>query len=61
MEITQERINESLDNATINGYPLKQWTPETIAQDLIEYDVDFEEVDPVLLVPFIKNWLGKLK
>ena len=50
------KIFESLDQALENGYELLGWEPEEIAIDLHDYDAQFENIDPALLVPVISEW-----
>lgn len=56
-QITQEDINIALNNASENGY-LEELsrTPESIAQDLVEYTAQFEDSEPSSLIPLIKFW-----
>lgn len=59
MTISQDDIDESLNNAIENGYELGLWTAEQIAVDLSTYDAAFEDVDIEVLVPFISDWLSR--
>ncbi len=53
----QEDISESLDSAIDNGYDdLLDWTDLEIAEDLGQYDKQFEDFDPQDLVPYVQAW-----
>jgi hypothetical protein len=63
-EIVSRKINsnsvfQSLDNAVTNGYSLEDWTEREIAEDLHEYDSQFEGIDPNLLVPIVRDWYNQ--
>lgn len=51
----------ALDNATDNGYDFDGWTAEAIVDDLVMYDVDFENYDmqDVFLRNAVENWMQK--
>jgi len=57
--ITQAMVTESLNNAVDeNGFDdILTWPPEQIADDLCNYDADFNDVPPGDLIPFIVNYL----
>lgn len=59
IEITQENVDRSLNQAIENGYMLDLWDAEDIAEDLHEYDSDFEDTDPNDLVPFVRDWKSR--
>lgn len=58
-QVTQAVVNYNLDNAIENHYDdITKWTAEDIAQDLMAYSSDFEDVTEASeLVPYIENWL----
>lgn len=53
---TQAQVDESLDSAIRNGYELDDWSAADIAEDLNQYDSQFEEVPTERLVALIQNW-----
>jgi len=53
----QERVDESLDNAIDNDFEFRDLDPEQIAEDLSEYDSDFEDADLDTLTTQVKDWL----
>lgn len=57
--ITQQMVTDSLNIAIDeNGYDeMLTWTPERIADELCDYDADFEHAKPGDLIPFIVNYL----
>lgn len=57
--ITQQMVTESLNNAIDeNGFTdILTWPPERIAEDLCDYDADFNDAKPGDLIPFIVNYL----
>lgn len=57
--ITQAAIDESLDAAVRSGYELNIWNAEDIAEDIATYDSLFENVEPAILIPFIRIWKEK--
>lgn len=57
--VNQERINESLDNAVNNDYDIWNDSADVLACDLVNYDVDFEDADLEVLVPFVQVWKNK--
>jgi len=56
---TRDQVFESLDNAVANGYAMSQMTAEQIVLDLCTYDADLEKLEPEVLVPHVKEWLGQ--
>ena len=49
----------ALDHALHNGYFQFLETPVgEIAEDLIEYDADLEDCDPVNLIPAVREWFA---
>lgn len=54
--ISQELINELLDNAKQNGYDMLAESDEAIAIDLGTCAQEVEGLEPEVLVPFIKVW-----
>ena len=55
--VTRENVFTALNVAQNNGYDLKIWSAQEIADDLATYDSDFDECDPEILIPFIQEWL----
>ena len=51
------KLFESLNNAVDNGYELREWSAEDIADDVSEYDPQFEDVDTATMIPIIEEWL----
>lgn len=50
-------VIESLNNAIENGYDnIKTDEPSDIADDLHNYDSQFENIDPTELIPAIIEW-----
>ena len=58
MKLSQEPVSQALDTAVENGYDFNGWTPSKIAEDLAEYDADFEGQSKEL-VPLVIAWLEK--
>lgn len=58
MRLTQKRVNEALNAASENGYDFNGWTPSKIADDLADYDSDFEGQSKGVL-PLVIVWLEK--
>jgi len=56
LTITQEQVNESLDNAVVNGYDLDAEFAYDIALDLGTYDSTFEGMEVEELLPFVDAW-----
>jgi hypothetical protein len=56
-EITQEMVNDALDNAVENDSEIEDLTPEEVCEDLQMCDSDFEDVPTEVLLPFVKNWI----
>ncbi len=54
----RRRVAKSLDNAIENGYELDEWSAREIAEDVHEYDSQFEDVEPIELVPHVEAWKG---
>lgn len=54
--ITQEIVNDSMNNAIDNGYNFDGWTAKEIARDIAEYDSRFEGVNISDYSPFIWKW-----
>lgn len=59
--ITQDMVNEALDNAIENGYNMKKMAPIRVAIDLCTYDSRFEGLDPDSLeftqvVRMVQTW-----
>ena len=52
----KEAVAHALDRARDNGYDLSCDTLEDIANDLRDFDKDFEHVDPTTLCPLIDDW-----
>ena len=55
----QELIDNSMNLAIGNGYDFEDWDVKDIALDLANYDVTFENINPVYLIPFIEKWITK--
>lgn len=53
-----DAVIESLNNAVANGYPLYEWSAEEIADDLAEFDSEFEAADKTELKIIIGTWLA---
>ena len=51
-----QRVSQSLSNATANGYKFEGWTALQIAEDLVAFDADFEGSKPADLVPSVRKW-----
>jgi archaellum biogenesis protein FlaJ (TadC family) len=58
-KINRDTVFQSLNNAIDNGYELEDWTEREIAENLHEYDAQFEGVDPNLLIPIVKDWYNQ--
>ena len=63
----QELVHEALDNAMDNGYfekgmSLHGLSNEEVAEDMLELDASFEEIDAGVedLVPHIQSWWQKV-
>lgn len=52
-------VAASLDAAVANGYELWLWSPREIAEDMAEYDPDFEDFPTADLEPPIQAWLDR--
>lgn len=52
----QQEIAQSLDNAIKNDYDFTTFTALEIAQDLNQYDSQFEGEEPLELVPAVISW-----
>jgi len=58
MDNLKDKVYESLNNAMANGYlELSTWTPAEIAEDLKEYNPDFEDIPEDQIIPHIEAWL----
>lgn len=57
--ITQQQVNQTLNNALENGYPIDQWPIQFLIEDIILYDKQFENVKASDIIPFIKRWKSK--
>jgi len=55
-EITQKTVDDSMNSAVENGYTFVQFTSVEIAEDIAEYDSDFEGVDVSRFLPFVEDW-----
>lgn len=54
--MTQDQINEKMQNAKDNGFSLIDMSDEDIARDLAYCDADCEDMEVEKLLPFIKTW-----
>lgn len=52
----QKRVDEALDNAIDNDYEFRDLDPEQVAEDLTEFDSDFENCDLSVLTVQVKDW-----
>lgn len=57
--LSQSAVDEALDNAIENGYPVNTWTAFEVADDLTELDCDFEGYDRPDLIPFVEDWQAR--
>ena len=58
MTVLRLIVFRELDTATLeNGYPLKSWTAEDIAEDLARHSPALDDRDPSDLVPAVQEWL----
>ncbi len=63
MKLTQELVDEALNNA-VDGNHYKEmlsWTPARICTDLGTYDPAMEGAEVNVLLPFVTNWLERRK
>ncbi len=57
--ITQEMVNQSIQNALDNGYDdLMKCGAEVIANDMSDFDSSYEGLGPEIIVPFVQTWLN---
>lgn len=56
IKVSQFWVNDSLDNAVINGYPVVDMTDELIASDMSNQVAMFDGYPPTALIPYIKVW-----
>jgi hypothetical protein len=57
MEELRNRILQALDRAISNGHDeIDQLPAILVAEDLCDYDVDFEHMQPQDLVLIVKEW-----
>lgn len=54
--MTNKTIAQSLDNAIANGYDFTLFTALQIAENLNQYDAQFEGKEPIELVPAVIAW-----
>lgn len=54
--LNQTEVDQALDEAIRNGYPVNTWTAFEVADDLTELDCDFEGYDPRDVKPFVEDW-----
>jgi hypothetical protein len=52
----QTMLDVALNNAVNNGHNLHEWEPQAVAEDLILYSKDFENMTPETLMPYIEVW-----
>jgi uncharacterized protein YmfQ (DUF2313 family) len=56
----QERVDYAMAKARENGFNMADLNdPTAIAEDLMEYDVDFEKEDPKIVIECCRNWLNR--
>lgn len=55
----EDQVRESLEAAAKNGFDFAGWTDEAIAEDLVQFDPELEDQDPVDLVPAVRAWRAK--
>ena len=54
-------IFENLDNAKDNGYVMIDHDPERVAEDLLEFSAECEEMSVKEVLPHIKDWQNQQK
>lgn len=52
----KKQVFESLDNAVENGYDLKDWSAQDLAEDLSDYDSYFNDKNVDEIKTYVKQW-----
>lgn len=52
----KKQVFESLDNAVENGYDLKDWSAQDLAEDLSDYDSYFNDKNVDEIKTHVKQW-----
>lgn len=61
-EVTQQKVDEALNNALENGYDYRRYdNHEELAIDIGSYDAGLEGAEPEQLIPLIKDWQARTR